>query len=561
MKFNIILFIFFSITIPNDVFAGERLARAQIHEYARNWIEGNVEISNVKTKISGLTFNHPSLQDHSQMQSYRYHELLSVKLNTGKRHEWEIRGGGIDFHYYPKHERWTISKRIKLWNNPINFNSLISEADLEERTLSSLGIKNAENITLKQSDYSIKRKIEVKNSTATPLYWIELKAKSIQDISPLSRTVVINAQNGNVISNFSRHVHVEQNLPSTIVRNGAFHIIKNKKKEIDNTDLTTKEKYKDYCQVISLHKDSIGEPLLINPEKCDIVLNGQTSTSKADASAKRAADNSSKILSFYMNNFNQYGFDNEPAKATPITSIVHIGDHFDNAYWDSDLEVMAYGDGANNGQQGSTSDYTLALDIAGHEFTHAIVSHTANFAGPGEPGALNEAFADIFGVLISRSYYQKDNWNIGAELYNNQDGDSDEVALRSLSNPKKFNTSTTINGKAVDVPFPVKYSERLAAQDKTCDDDNDQCEVHANSTIWSHNAYVIDQGLQSQGLNAKAADKLTGELFFLTLTHRLNENTTMKEAAAEVMLTCHEIMTPEQCNMVGAVFKGSELID
>ena len=85
--------------------------------------------------------------------------------------------------------------------------------------------------------------------------------------------------------------------------------------------------------------------------------------------------------------------------------------------------------------------------------------------------------------------------------------------------------------------------------------------MHANSTIWSHNAYVIDQSFQSMGLSAKEADKLTGELFFLTLTHKLNENTTMKEAAREVVSTCKDILTSEQCKVVSSAFKESELIE
>ena len=539
--------------------AAERLSRSKMHEYAQKWMSENNDIAAAKAHIPGLMFNHPSFLDHSQMQSYRYHELLMAKSLDGKNHEWEIIGGGIDLHFFPAFLKWSVGERIKLWKNTINFKSLISETEIGPRALRILGLKG----TLEESDYALKRKILVIGVAATPIYWIEMKTHTSNNNIMKPRTIVINAINGHVFSNFSRHHHMEQNIPPTIVRNGIYHINKSKKETIDTSDAAIKEKYQDYCQVISTNKKAVGEPILINPEKCEIALKNEVALSSitGDASAKRASENSSKILHFYQSVFNQYGFDNEPSKATPITSIVHIGDHFDNAYWDSDLEVMAYGDGANTGAQGTTSDYTLALDIAGHEFTHAIVSHTANFTGPGEPGALNEAFADIFGILISRSYNQQASWNIGTALYNNADGDSDEVALRSLSNPKKFNTSTTIDGKAVDVPFPVKYSERLAAHDKECNDDNDQCEVHANSTIWSHNAYVIDQSFQSMGLSAKEADKLTGELFFLTLTHKLNENTTMKEAAREVVSTCKDILTSEQCKVVSSAFKESELIE
>ncbi|MGZ3691746.1 MAG: M4 family metallopeptidase, partial [Pseudobdellovibrio sp.] len=205
-------------------------------------------------------------------------------------------------------------------------------------------------------------------------------------------------------------------------------------------------------------------------------------------------------------------------------------------------------------------DYTLALDIAGHEFTHAIVSNTANFAGPGEPGALNEAFADIFGILISRWKDPTQTWSIGAKLYHNTDGDSDEIALRSLSNPEKFKTSTTIDGKSVDVGFPDRYSKALALKE-TCNDDNDQCEVHANSTIWSHSAYLFNQKLQNQ-LNYKStdADKLTGDLYFITLTHKLHETETMHSAGTALLQTCNELYENKVCDLVTASLREIEVL-
>jgi hypothetical protein len=42
----------------------------------------------------------------------------------------------------------------------------------------------------------------------------------------------------------------------------------------------------------------------------------------------------------------------------------------------------------------------VPIDIVGHEFTHCVVDDTANLLGMGESGAVNEAFADIFGTAI-----------------------------------------------------------------------------------------------------------------------------------------------------------------
>ncbi len=36
----------------------------------------------------------------------------------------------------------------------------------------------------------------------------------------------------------------------------------------------------------------------------------------------------------------------------------------------------------------------------GHELTHGVIEHSANLLYQDQPGALNEAFADIFGEMI-----------------------------------------------------------------------------------------------------------------------------------------------------------------
>ncbi len=46
--------------------------------------------------------------------------------------------------------------------------------------------------------------------------------------------------------------------------------------------------------------------------------------------------------------------------------------------------------------------YMGALDVCGHEFTHGMTANLSGLGGENEPGALNESFSDIFGVLIER---------------------------------------------------------------------------------------------------------------------------------------------------------------
>lgn len=99
------------------------------------------------------------------------------------------------------------------------------------------------------------------------------------------------------------------------------------------------------------------------------------------------------------------------------------GTEMDNAFWNG--EVMAYGNGA--------TDFTPlagALDVAGHEMTHGVIENTARLEYNAQSGALNESFADVFGVLIERK-----NWTIGETVTKRSAFPSG--ALRDMANPNQ----------------------------------------------------------------------------------------------------------------------------
>lgn len=75
-----------------------------------------------------------------------------------------------------------------------------------------------------------------------------------------------------------------------------------------------------------------------------------------------------------------------------------------NAFWNG--QAMFYGNGDNAFQP-----LAKGLDVAGHEMTHGVVEGTANLEYQGKSGALNQSFADIFGVMIDR-----DDWKIGEDV-------------------------------------------------------------------------------------------------------------------------------------------------
>ncbi len=56
---------------------------------------------------------------------------------------------------------------------------------------------------------------------------------------------------------------------------------------------------------------------------------------------------------------------------------------------------MIYGDGDGS----FFSPLSGSLDVTAHEMTHGVTQETANLIYENQPGALNESFSDVFGIL------------------------------------------------------------------------------------------------------------------------------------------------------------------
>lgn len=66
----------------------------------------------------------------------------------------------------------------------------------------------------------------------------------------------------------------------------------------------------------------------------------------------------------------------------------------ENAMWMESLQLFLFGDGG-----GELKNFVGSLEVVAHEFTHAVISSTSRFEYVGQSGALNEHFADVFGIM------------------------------------------------------------------------------------------------------------------------------------------------------------------
>lgn len=146
-----------------------------------------------------------------------------------------------------------------------------------------------------------------------------------------------------------------------------------------------------------------------------------------DEAVNEAFDGLGAAYSLFSEVFDRDSLD---GNGMPLLASVHYGQDYDNAFFDGRL--MVFGDGDAEVFTG----FTGSLSIIGHELSHGVISHTADLEYSGQPGALNEHCADVFGALTDQhdnSQNAEDaDWLIGAGIF------TPEVtgrALRSMIEP------------------------------------------------------------------------------------------------------------------------------
>ncbi|GAA1551654.1 M4 family metallopeptidase [Brevibacterium picturae] len=147
----------------------------------------------------------------------------------------------------------------------------------------------------------------------------------------------------------------------------------------------------------------------------------------SDEAVNEAYDGLGASYSLFAEAFERKSLD---GNGMPLIASVHYGQDYDNAFFDGRLMVFGDGDGE------VFTGFTGSLSIIGHELSHGVISHTADLEYFGQPGALNEHCADVFGALTEQHDSGQDagdaTWLIGAGIF------TPEVtgqALRSMLAP------------------------------------------------------------------------------------------------------------------------------
>lgn len=212
-----------------------------------------------------------------------------------------------------------------------------------------------------------------------------------------------------------------------------------------------------------------------------------------DASVNRAYAGLGATFELYLKVYGRHSID---GNGLPLDATVHFGEGYDNAFWNG--EQMVFGDGDGK----VFLDFTIPVDVIGHELTHGVTQHTANLEYFGQSGALNESLSDVFGSLIKQyalgQTAAEADWLIGAGLLA---PGVHGTALRSMKAP----------GTAYDDPNLGK-DPQPATMEHYVRTGRDNGGVHINSGIPNHAFY-----LAAKALGGHAWEK-AGQIWYDTLT-------------------------------------------
>ncbi|MEU6066041.1 MULTISPECIES: M4 family metallopeptidase [Streptomyces] len=195
-----------------------------------------------------------------------------------------------------------------------------------------------------------------------------------------------------------------------------------------------------------------------------------------DATVNRAYDGLGATFELYLKAFERDSID---ANGLPLDATVHYDKDYNNAFWNG--EQMVFGDGDGE----IFLDFTIPIDVIGHELTHGVTQYTANLTYFGQPGALNESVSDVFGSLIKQyslgQTAAEADWLIGAGLLAPR---VTGTALRSMKAP----------GTAYDDDVLGK-DPQPATMDDFVRTGRDNGGVHINSGIPNHAFYLLATAL------------------------------------------------------------------
>ncbi|MBE0643628.1 MAG: M4 family metallopeptidase [Bacteroidetes bacterium] len=244
-----------------------------------------------------------------------------------------------------------------------------------------------------------------------------------------------------------------------------------------------------------------------------------------DKSAVSAHYFSSVVYDYYRTTHNRNSIDGKGGSIISIVNVTQGGSSMENAFWNG--RVVAYGNG------GADFDpFAKSLDMAAHELTHCVTENTAGLEYLNQSGALNEAFSDIFAVMVDR-----DDWLIGEDI-TNVSANFPDGAMRSMEDPH--------NGASQGA---WGWQPKHMNEYQTLSETEDNGGVHINSGIINHSAYLL-----AQQIGREKAEKILYNALTTKLTRQarfIDYRLAIIRAAEDLYTSTEALACAAACDQVG----------
>lgn len=236
------------------------------------------------------------------------------------------------------------------------------------------------------------------------------------------------------------------------------------------------------------------------------LVRSEANKTSADIDVNRAYDGADATYQLLRDDFKRKSIDD---RNMTLSSTVHFNKNYTNAFWDG--RQMVYGDGDKR----FFNSFTSAVDVIGHEFSHGVIQYTANLLYQDQSGALNESYADCFGIMVKQRLLKQtakqSDWLIGSGLFTSAVRGK---ALRSLAEPGSAYNDPVL-GKD---PQPGHMKHFVVTTE-------DNGGVHVNSGIPNRAFYLACQTIGGYSWQK------TGQIWYHALASTLRPAATFADAA------------------------------
>lgn len=414
-----------------------------------------------------------------------------------------VEGSEVIAHFNKNHEIVSVNGRTNqtLVDQLVDTTPAISQDDALQAALSS--INAPQELTYEPTSELVIYPFENKNHTA---YKINV---NFMGEEPGNWFVFVDAKTGKVIDQFNGLMHAEEHKTQTgsgLGVNGEhrkLHITRVKEPQSGTRFALADYSHENLEGIFTYDATSDWD------SSNDKIYTGNSAsfTSDYDRAAVDAHYNSEKVYEYYLNEHGRNSLDGE---GMAINSYVHMGVDYNNAFWNG--RYMAYGDGDGE----FFIPLSAGLDVAAHEMTHGVITHTANLAYRNQSGALNESFADVFGALVDDN-----DWEMGEDIMAPAAKADGVTRLRSLSDPNSVVVSNPQRAAYGSGVYPAHMDEYYNMPLNV-----DNGGVHVNSSITNHAAYLIGEELGREKL---------GKIYYRALSVYLTSNSNFSEARQAIV--------------------------